>query len=65
MGAMAKMRNSTPVILWVLIFSFGILWVLQDTQVFDVMAGGPTNMGSVNGSTISIEEYNDRVSFYI
>jgi len=65
MGAMAKMRNSTPVILWVLIFSFGVLWVLQDTQVFDVVAGGPTTMGSVNGSTISIEEYNDRVSFYI
>src|SRR5690625_5106380 len=65
MGAMAKMRNSTPVILWVLIFSFGVLWVLQDTQVFDVVAGGPTNLGSVNGDPISYEEFNSRVSFYV
>lgn len=65
MGAMAKMRNSTPVILWVLIFSFGILWVLQDTQVFDAMAGGPSSLGSVNGDNISVEEYNNRVSYYV
>jgi peptidyl-prolyl cis-trans isomerase D len=65
MGAMSKMRNSTPIVLWVLIFSFGILWVLQDTQVFDAMAGGPTHLGSVNGDNISHEEFNSRVSFYV
>ncbi len=65
MGAMSKMRNSTPIILWVLIFSFGILWVLQDTQVFDAMAGGPTHLGSVNGDNISHEEFNNRVSYYV
>ncbi|MEX0593143.1 MAG: SurA N-terminal domain-containing protein [Balneolaceae bacterium] len=59
------MRNSTPAILWVLIFSFGILWVLQDTQVFDAMAGGPTDMGSVNGERITLEEFNSRVSYYL
>ncbi|MGM0505732.1 MAG: peptidylprolyl isomerase [Bacteroidota bacterium] len=62
---MSKMRNSTPAILWVLIFSFGILWVLQDTQVFDAMAGGPTDMGSVNGERITLEEFNSRVSYYL
>ena len=65
MGAMSKMRNSTPIVLWVLIFSFGILWVLQDTQVFDAMAGGPTHLGSVNGDNISHEEFNSRVSYYV
>jgi peptidyl-prolyl cis-trans isomerase D len=65
MGAMAKMRNSTPIILWILIFSFGILWVLQDTQVFDALAGGPAYLGSVNGDNITHEEYNSRVSYYV
>lgn len=65
MGVMSKMRNSTPAILWVLIFSFGVLWVLQDTQVFDAMAGGPTDMGSVNGERITLEEFNSRVSYYL
>jgi peptidyl-prolyl cis-trans isomerase D len=65
MGAMSKMRNSTPIILWVLIFSFGILWVLQDTQVFDALAGGPAFLGSVNGDNITHEEYNSRVSYYV
>lgn len=65
MGVMSKMRNSTPAILWVLIFSFGILWVLQDTQVFDAMVGGPTDMGSVNGEPITLEEFNSRVSYYL
>ncbi|WP_372903300.1 SurA N-terminal domain-containing protein [Rhodohalobacter sp.] len=58
------MRNSTASILWILIFSFGILWVLADTQVFDAMAVGPRNLGTVNGDEISIDEYNQRVSFY-
>lgn len=65
MGAMSRMRNSTPIVLWVLIFSFGVLWVLQDTQVFDALAGGPASLGSVNGDDISLEEFNNRVSFYV
>ncbi len=65
MGAMSKMRNSTPIVLWVLIFSFGVLWVLQDTQVFDALAGGPAYLGSVNGDNITHEEYNNRVSYYV
>jgi len=61
---MEKMRNSTSSILWILIFSFGILWVLADTQVFDAIALGPQSLGDVNGESISLEEYNNRVSFY-
>lgn len=64
MGVMDKMRNSTSSILWILIFSFGILWVLADTQVFDAIALGPRSLGDVNGESISLEEYNNRVSFY-
>lgn len=64
MGVMEKMRNSTASILWVLIFSFGLLWVLADTQVFDALAVGPQNLGSVNGDEITMEEYNNRVNNY-
>lgn len=64
MGVMEKMRNSTASILWILIFSFGILWVLADTQVFDAMTVGPQSLGSVNGEPISLNEYNQRVNFY-
>lgn len=64
MGVMEKMRNSTASILWILIFSFGILWVLADTQVFDAMTVGPRSLGSVNGEPISLDEYNNRVNFY-
>lgn len=64
MGVMEKMRNSTSSILWILIFSFGILWVLADVDFFGGVTQGPQNMGSVNGESISIEEYNQRVSYY-
>lgn len=64
MGVMGKMRRSTGIILWVLIFSFGVLWMLQDTQVFDAMGAGPSSLGSVNGEPISNEEYQGRISFY-
>ncbi len=65
MGIMEKMRKGTGVILWVLIFSFGILWALADTKVFDAMQAGPNNLGEVNGDPISLEEYNSRISYYL
>lgn len=64
MGVMEKMRRSTGIILWVLIFSFGVLWMLQDTQVFSAIGAGPRSLGSVNGEPISNEEYQSRVTFY-
>jgi peptidyl-prolyl cis-trans isomerase D len=64
MGVMEKMRNSTASILWILIFSFGILWVLADVDFFSGLTQGPRNLGEVNGAEISLDEYNQRVSFY-
>ena len=64
MGVMEKMRNSTSSILWILIFSFGILWVLADVDFFGGITQGPTDLGVVNGDPISLEEYNNRVSYY-
>lgn len=65
MGVMEKMRSSTSSILWILIFSFGILWVLADVDFFGGVTQGPRNMGVVNGEPISVQEYNQRVSFYV
>ncbi|MGD8426166.1 MAG: SurA N-terminal domain-containing protein [Balneolaceae bacterium] len=61
---MEKMRKSTGVILWVLIFSFGLLWVLADTNFFNVLQRGPRSLGSVNGEAISLDDYNSRVNYY-
>ncbi len=65
MGVMEKMRSSTTSILWILIVSFGLLWVLADTQVFDAIGAGPQSMGEVNGEKITFDEYNNRVSSYV
>src|SRR5699024_4400819 len=65
MGVMQKMRKNTGVILWVLIFSFGILWMLADTNIFDIMHQGPRSLGSVNGEEVSMEEYNNRTNYFI
>ncbi len=65
MGLMDKFRASTKYILWVLIFSFVILWSLADTQVFDSMMAGPRSLGTVNGEPISFEEYNQTVNNYM
>lgn len=65
MGLMDKFRASTKYILWVLIFSFVILWSLADTQVFDSIVAGPRSLGSVNGEAISFEEYNQTVNNYM
>lgn len=64
MGVMEKMRSSTTVILWILILSFGLLWVLADTKVFNVINAGPSSLGQVNGTPISIQEYNKLINYY-
>lgn len=64
MGVMEKMRKGTGIILWVLIFSFGILWMLQDTDFFSVLQQGPRSLGAVNGETISLDEYNSRMQYF-
>ncbi|MDR9415661.1 MAG: SurA N-terminal domain-containing protein [Gracilimonas sp.] len=58
------MRNSTSAILWLLIVSFGLLWVLADVDFFGAIQSGPTALGTVNGEKISNEEYQSRVQYY-
>ncbi|MFP8489707.1 SurA N-terminal domain-containing protein [Gracilimonas sp. Q87] len=58
------MRNSTGIILWVLIGSFGLLWVLADVNFFDALQAGPNSLGSVNGEKITNEEYQSRIQYY-
>jgi len=65
MGVMEKMRSSTKWIFWVLIISFGLLWGLADTKVFNAIMRGPSNLGSVNGKSITIDQYNHLVNQFI
>jgi peptidyl-prolyl cis-trans isomerase D len=64
MGVMEKFRASTKYILWLLILSFGLLWALADTNVFDAMMAGPRSLGEVNGKAITFEAYNQKVQNY-
>lgn len=64
MGVMEKMRNSTGIVLWIVIISFGILWMLQTTGVFRSVGGGPRSLGSVNGQKISYKDYENRINYY-
>lgn len=58
------MRGATGPVLWVLVFAFGILFMLQDTDVFSVLQAGPTNLGEVNGQPITQSDYNQRINAY-
>ena len=58
MGTMNKMRENTGVVLWILVFAFGIIWVLQDSGGLDALGtGGGTNIVVVDGDAISYEEF--------
>jgi peptidyl-prolyl cis-trans isomerase D len=65
MGLMESLRYSTKYIFWVLLLSFGVLWGLSDTQMFDALMTGPRSLGEVNGKPISFEEYNERLTNYM
>lgn len=64
MGVMESLRASTKYLFWVLLFSFGVLWMLSDTQFFDALVSGPRSLGSVNGDAIGFDEYNQRLQYY-
>jgi len=64
MGVMTKFRDNTGIILWILIGSFGLLWVVMDVFDPNALMMGPRTLGSVNGEAISYEEYNGRVEYY-
>jgi hypothetical protein len=57
MGAMNTLRQNTGVILWILVISFGVIWTLQDSDVFSAMNQTSRNVATVNGSPIQQEEY--------
>ena len=58
MGVMTKMRESTGVILWILVLSFGGLWVLQDSGALDnIGMQQRQNIAVINGEPIPYQEY--------
>jgi peptidylprolyl isomerase/peptidyl-prolyl cis-trans isomerase D len=58
MGVMTKMRESTAAILWVLVFAFGGLWVLQDSGAFDTLGMRQARyVARVNGDPIELNVY--------
>lgn len=62
MGMMNKMREQTGVVLWILVLSFGGLWVLQDSGAFDVIGlQQGRSVGTVNGQDISSEMYRNAI----
>jgi peptidylprolyl isomerase/peptidyl-prolyl cis-trans isomerase D len=57
MGVMNNLRENTGVILWILVFSFGVIWVLQDSNVFETMNQQPRDIAVVNGAPIRYEDF--------
>jgi peptidyl-prolyl cis-trans isomerase D len=61
MGVMNNLRENTGVILWILVFAFGVIWVLQDSGGLDAVGNLSNNIGTVNGDVITVDEYNQAV----
>jgi len=64
MGVMNKMREKTSVVLWLLVAAFGVLWVLQDSGMFDALSsgrGGGRNVATVDGIPVEGELFNNAV----
>ena len=62
MGVMNKFRDNAGAILIVLVFSFGVIWVLNDVGLFDT--GGQRAAGRVivvNGEGVTAQEYEQQV----
>ena len=58
MGTMNKLRENTAVILWILVISFGVIWVLQDSGAFDAIGNTTgTNIIVVDGDAITYDQY--------
>ena len=58
---MTKLRENTGVILWILVLSFGVIWTLQDSEVFDAVNQSSQNVATVNGESISNQEFQNAV----
>ncbi len=62
MGVMNKMRENTAVVLYVLVFAFGGLWVLQDSGAFDALGMNTgREIARVNGESIPYEQFQGAV----
>ncbi|MFV1883850.1 MAG: SurA N-terminal domain-containing protein [Balneola sp.] len=61
---MGKFRDNTGIVLWILIGSFGLLWVIMDVFDPNALSATPRALGSVNGEPIDFDEYNSRVQYY-
>jgi len=62
MGTMTRMRENTGIVLWVLVLSFGLLWVLQDSGVFDTIGVDPLGkVIVVDGDPITREIYSQQL----
>ncbi len=58
MGTMNRMRENTGIVLWILVISFGGLWVLQDSGVFDTIGTDPLGkVIVVDGDPITRDVY--------
>lgn len=58
MGVMTKMRDNTGAVLWILVVAFGVIFMLQDTNVFDVIGTTGNVIAKVNGQDVTLDEYN-------
>lgn len=59
MGFMNRLRENTGVVLWLLVFAFGVIWVLQDSGGLDVIGNtAGNNIAEVNGDAIELDAYN-------
>lgn len=58
MGTMNKLRENTGVVLWILVISFGVIWVLQDSGAFNVVGNPGAEMIVVDGDAVTYDEYN-------
>ena len=55
MGIMNRMRENTAVVLYILVFAFGGLWVLQDSGAFDTIGMQTSrHVARVNGEPIDV-----------
>ncbi|MEM1093006.1 MAG: peptidyl-prolyl cis-trans isomerase [Bacteroidota bacterium] len=58
---MTKMRDQTGVVLWILVIAFGVIFMLQDTQVFDVIGATGQDVIVVDGDPVTVSEYQQAI----
>ncbi len=66
MGVMNKMRENTSTILWILVLSFGLIWVLQDAGTFESLGNrAARTVAEVDGQDLEYTDYVKRVEQYL